>query len=184
MKDTCNVIPKEALEVLRELKGKHVTGISVEHTLSLEHSLSQMVILHLADKDVSIWSEEVEPRPDEYPDLAQVGVYSDVKGHWDSLGDRVTHFPLDAVVEAVEVITDTVTIQEKNDHSFVLVNTKGIVIRFGTETLWLEKCCYWSEVWETTLIPNSDEYIFRNEWASVADDDAASYIAKTEQRVI
>lgn len=48
----------------------------------LAHALSQMVILHLSNEDISIWSEEVENRPDEYPDLARVCVFSEQKVYW------------------------------------------------------------------------------------------------------
>ncbi len=184
MKDTYNIIPNTSVDTLRQLKGQMVEGISVEHTNSLEHTLSQMVILHLSQGDVSIWSEEVENRPDEYPDLAQVGVFSEQKGHWNSLGERLVRFPLSETVDSVELITDTVTIQEKNQAPFILVNTKGIAIKFGSKTLWLEKGCYWSEVWEVTLVPKSDVYVFRDEWASSAADDDTIYQSKTEYQAI
>ena len=87
MKTTYNIIPDASVEVLRQLKGQQVDGIAVEQTDTLEHALSQMVILHLPNEDISIWSEEVESRPDEYPDLARVCVFREQKGRWDSLGE-------------------------------------------------------------------------------------------------
>ena len=159
-------------------------GISVEQTDTLEHTLSQMVILHLSNEDISIWSEGVENRPDEYPDLAQICVFREQKGRWDSLGNRLVRFPLGETVDSVELITDTVTIQEKRQSPFILANTKGIAIRFGSKTLWLEKGCYWSEVLEITLASNSEAYEFRDEWSSHADDDDTIYLSKTERRGI
>ncbi len=184
MKTTYNIIPDASVEVLRQLKGQQVDGISVEQTDTLEHALSQMVILHLPNEDISIWSEEVESRPDEYPDLARVCVFREQKGRWDSLGERLVLFPLGETVDSVELTTDTVTIQEKNQSPFIFANTKGIAIRFGSKTLWLEKGCYWSEVLEVTLASNSEAYLFRDEWSSSADDDDTIYQPKTERREI
>ena len=184
MKDTYNIIPDASVEILRQLKGQMVEGISVEQTETLEHTLSQMVILHLSNEDISIWSNEVKNRQNEYPDLAQVCVFREQKGRWDSLGERLARFPLGATVDSVEVITDTVTIHEKNQAPFSLVNTKGIAMRLGSKTLWLEKGCYWSEVLEVTLTPNPEAYAFRNEWSSPADDDDTIYQSKTEHQMI
>ena len=52
MKDTYNIIPDASVEILRQLKGQMVEGISVEQTETLEHTLSQMVILHLYNEEV------------------------------------------------------------------------------------------------------------------------------------
>ena len=52
MKDTYNIIPDASVEILRQLKGQMVEGISVEQTETLEHTLSQMVILHLSNEDL------------------------------------------------------------------------------------------------------------------------------------
>ncbi len=183
MKNTYNIIPDASVEILRQLRGRLVEGISVEQTDTLEHTLSQMVILLLSNEDISIWSEEVENRPDEYPDLAQICVFREQKGRWDSLGNRLVRFPLGETVDSVELITDTVTIQEKKQSPFILANTKGIAIRFGSKTLWLEKG-YWTGVLEVTLASNSEAYSFRDEWSSHADDDDTIYQSKTERRGI
>ena len=184
MKNTNNIIPDASVEILRQLKGRQLESISVEQTDTLEHALSQMVILHLLNEDISIWSEEIENRPDEYPDLAQICVFREQKGRWDSLGGRLKHFPLGETVDSVELITDTVTIQEKNQSPFILANTKGIAIRFASKTLWLEKGCYWSEVLEVTLSHHSEAYAFKDEWSSPADEDDAIYQSKTQRQEI
>ena len=53
MKNTYNIIPDASVEILRQLRGRLVEGISVEQTDTLEHTLSQMVILHLSNFAVS-----------------------------------------------------------------------------------------------------------------------------------
>ena len=184
MKDTNNIIPDSSVEILRQLKGQRVDGISVELSSTLEHTLSQMVILHLSKEDISIWSEAVENRSDEYPDLAQVCVFREQKGRWDSLGERLVQIPLGETVESVEIITESVTIHEKNKRPFILSNTKGIAISFASNTLWLEKGCVWSEVLEVTLSPKNEEYVFHDEWAVPADDDDTAYQTKTERHMI
>jgi len=184
MKNTSNIITETSVEILRQLKGQHVEGISVEQTDTLEHTLSQMVILHLTNEDISVWSEEIENRPDEYPDLARICAFREQKGRWDSLGERLMRFPLGETVDSVELTTDTVTIEEKNQSPFILTNTKGIAIKFGSQTLWLEKSCYWSEVLDVTLTPNSEAYEFRDEWSSIAEDDDTIYHSKTEHQTI
>ena len=101
MKNTYNIISDASVEILRQLKGQQVEDISVEQTDTLEHALPQMVILHLPNEDISIWSEEIENRPDEYPDLAQVCVFREQKGRWDSLGERLVRFPLGETVDSI-----------------------------------------------------------------------------------
>ena len=184
MKDTDNTVSNTVEEILCQLKGQLVESISVERSSALDHTISQMVILHLPQKDISIWSEEVENRPDEYPDLAQISVYREPKGCWDSLGERLVLFPLGEVVDSVELITDIVTIKEKAQSPFHLFNTRGIAVKFGSKTLWLEKEYVWSEVLKVTLAPRSEAYVFQNEWTVPVDDDETTYQSETERRTI
>ena len=64
MKNTYNIIQDASVEILRQLKGQQVEGISVEQTDTLEHTLSQYEFRDEwsshADDDDTIYQSKTE----------------------------------------------------------------------------------------------------------------------------
>lgn len=184
MKNTFNIIKNESLEIIKTIKGKSLKGISIDYGDQLNHTLSQMVVLHMENDTVSFWTTEIENRPDEYPDLAEITVQKETEEHLKFLTERLVRFDICQKIVSIEEIIEHVTITEPEEQPFILTNTKAIIIHFDEKKLIMEKDCYWFECWSVTLLPKGEDYTFYDEWKEKADDDPATYQVTMEHQFI
>lgn len=184
MKDTNNRIHPQYTEILETLKGKKLEKVSIDYGDSLNHSLSQFVILHLPNESISLWSTEKQNCPDEYPDLAEISVCKETEEQRTPSELQLVSFPINETIKTIEEVIETVAITEPGKKSFAFTNTKAIIIHCDQSTLFLEKTCYWSEVWTITLQPKEANYTFYNEWNDVEKDDLTAYNVTLEHHQI
>ena len=175
MKNTMNVLKDDSLAVLRDIKNATLKGISIDYGDELEHTLSQMVVLHFQGFEVSLWTIEKENRPDEYPDLAEILVQKEMQIPSESQGASLVFFKINKKINNIEELIEHVTIQEPGEHPFTLTNTKALLFHLEKGTLVLEKDCYWSECWSVTLLENQDTYALYNQWEKRDVNDQTTY---------
>ena len=93
-------------------------------------------------------------------------------------------FQCNSIIQQIEIVNEHVTITESNSSSFILTNTKAIIIHLSGGKLILEKDCVWSEFWYISLLNAEDEYTFYNQWDEKADDDKTTYQVTLERYFI